>query len=273
MAEVPAVSVSKDTAETPVASQIKPEQTGFDALLEDEKKKIVASPIPSFNLQSLFNVPLNVSTGINVDNAAASYAAHTSLDPKMRETADQARPERSDTDYKSEKESRTRSDTVQNDQKVQQNKAADQAMQNISRALISDFEITPQFFDAMSAASEGSEAIGTLDMNDLISQIKDKIKFIQDNGKIELSMALKPDGLGSILLSITSNKGIISINIYADALAKRTLDDRLPELEKALKLANLAIGDLKVLPDGRHKNNAQDYLSDLLYNEKQEKEG
>lgn len=268
MAEVPAVSNGvpdiNEIAGAQTGSPEKTDQDGFAEMLDNEKRKTLSIPVPSFNLQTLFSVPLNSSA--NFDSGAGVVATRTETGTQGRAVAAQKIPEQASTGVKSDKEHKINPTSAQDDQKVQQNKAADQAMQNISKALIGEMEITPQFFDAIEEAKESSATIGDVDINDLVSQIKDKIKFLQDGGKIELSMTLKPDGMGSILLSVTSNKGIVSINLYADSQTKRTLDDSLPELERALKSANIAVGDLKVTPDGRRRNNARENPADMLYN-------
>jgi len=266
MAEVPAVSneISNEIVGTQTQAPTRTEQDDFAELLENEKHKTLTTPIPSVNLQSLFSVPLGNTAKFDVSASAAP--SHTGSDQKLREISDMKRTQRSDQQAKTDKDNINKSAQVQDDRKVQQVKASEQAVQDMSKAIIGELELGPQFTDSIASATKASGSLSALDIDDLVSQINDKIKFLQDNGKIELSMNLKPEGLGSILMSVTSNRGIVSINLYADALTKRTLDDRLPELERALKSANLLVGDLKVLQDGRRRNNQRDNSSDLLYN-------
>lgn len=105
-----------------------------------------------------------------------------------------------------------------------------------------------------------------MDIDDLVSQIKDKIKFLQDNGKMELTIELKPENLGTVLMSVSSSKGVLTINIFADQAAKSALQENMKELERSFELAHLNVKELNIqLGDGK-KNNKGENLADLLYN-------
>ncbi len=96
------------------------------------------------------------------------------------------------------------------------------------------------------AQTEGKMLI-KLDMQSLIDQILTQVQLIKSKGKTEISLGLKPENLGELLLILTSKSGMISIEIQAQDKARKLIEDDLIELELALKKANVNLADIKVL--------------------------
>ena len=80
----------------------------------------------------------------------------------------------------------------------------------------------------------------------IAGQIIEAAKVMKLNGKSELSIDIKPELLGDLKLSIKSENGIITIQIFASAGAKSLLDSNLTDLQQALASANIAVGGLEV---------------------------
>jgi 3-dehydroquinate dehydratase len=105
-----------------------------------------------------------------------------------------------------------------------------------------------------------------IDLSQLIDEIVDQVKAVKENSKSELSLALKSDNLGSILLTISRNEGKISIQIVANAETKQYLDDHLSALQDALKNAHLAVGNLNVSV-GNRRDERQTFDEDKDFDE------
>ena len=56
-------------------------------------------------------------------------------------------------------------------------------------------------------------------------------------------------------MSISSNKGVLSINIYADQAAKQALEENISDLKRSLELSDLNIDNLTILSDDRREHN------------------
>ena len=260
MEQVPAIS-----SETPVTSEQNNIQRANDNVPSDPEKEKLKAVIPSMmpiNFQSFVDVPLDF--GRKLDNAISRINSRPSThndilkhDEAVRSGSTVGNPEGA------KKETAAKVEEKANSVQMNQTKIENEA---INKIFGGEMDISGDFYDSMVAAKDASPSLGKLDIDDLISQIKDKIKFLKDNGKIELSVELKPENLGTVLMNISSNKGVLSINIFADQAAKEVLQDNLKELERSLNLANLNVVGLSVLSDDRKKNSRGEYLSDLLYN-------
>lgn len=88
--------------------------------------------------------------------------------------------------------------------------------------------------------------ISTLDINNLVDRIIEKIKLMRAQGKIELELALKPEHLGRLRLNISVDKGIVSIRFLASPEAKEILESNLAKLKESLNEAKVSIGSLEV---------------------------
>ncbi len=203
------------------------------------------------NFQSFLNTPL--FSGRETDKAAGKierfFAAADSLHRNPLETTRSGNT----TDIKEQKqENAVKAGETSKEAKAEQIKFTANA---INRTFAGELELSPDFYDSLISAKNKIDALRMIDVDDLIAQIKNKIKFLSENGKIELSIELKPENLGTILMSISSNRGVLSINIFADQAAKQALEENIAELERALKRADLYVEDLRILSDGGNKHN------------------
>jgi Flagellar hook-length control protein FliK len=105
-----------------------------------------------------------------------------------------------------------------------------------------NLEASPLFFNAQL----DGKLLNKLDLQSLIDQIITQIKLVKGKGKTQLTLGLKPESLGEILLSLTSKSGMITINISAPKETKKLLESSLEELELALKKSKIKITELTI---------------------------
>lgn len=80
----------------------------------------------------------------------------------------------------------------------------------------------------------------------IVSEIVDKIKLVEEGKKVELSVALKPDQMGELLLNMSMKNGLVSVSIIADGEAKEWIEQNIAGLKESLKQANISLGDVSV---------------------------
>ena len=242
------LAISNETLKAPEPSSIQRDDDKFLEIFEKEKIKSLFPSMLSINFQSFASTPL--FTGSNSDNEINKIDASPVLESGHREG--QAKTN-SSIDIKEQKqEQAVKGAETQKEAKAEQVKLTANAMNKI---FAGELELSADLYSALITAKNNAASLRKIDVDDLVAQIKNKIKFLLENGKTELSIELKPDNLGTILMSVSSNKGILSINIYAGQAAKQALEENIAELERALKLANLNIDNLKVLSDSGMKHN------------------
>lgn len=122
------------------------------------------------------------------------------------------------------------------------------ASNTLGQIAASSIPVAP--FNGMIPMSEFINGIGKFSkifsIESIAGQIIDAARIMKLNGKSELSIDIKPELLGDLKLSIKSENGIISIQIFASAGAKSLLDSNLADLQQALASANIAVGGLEV---------------------------
>jgi flagellar hook-length control protein FliK len=109
--------------------------------------------------------------------------------------------------------------------------------------LAPNLEASPQFYLAQ---LEG-KLLNKLDLQFLVDQILSQVKLVKEKGKVELSLGLKPENLGKIILVLTSKSGMVSIQIQAPEETRKLIEAELTELELALKKAKVNLAEIKVL--------------------------
>lgn len=250
MSQVLAIGSDTEKITAPEQNQSRTSGIDFEQFLAKEKQKIL---LP-FSL-SLF--PQIFGTNIQPDHKLDQSVSKI-LDRPAADNNDRYFPKNPTTEKPSEVSKKTEkaaaSEENANTVKVSQLQLTNNAANKI---FIGELELTPEFYSMLVAAKNRTSLLQSIDIDDLVSQIKNKIKILQQNGTMELSMELKPDNLGTIIMDISNNKGVISINIYADKLAKDALEDNLRDLENSLKKANLVIGDIKVFPEDKKKRSSR----------------
>ncbi len=249
MSQVPLIN--NETLKTPEPSNVQRGADDFSDLLEKEKIKTLFPPVLPPNLQSFFNAPLSPGSGTEkaagrVESffAASNDVRRNSSEPAVSDDAREVKEQR--------KEQAARTAEAQKETKAEQARFTANAVNKIFGG---ELEISPDLYNAVIGAKNRTASLRSVDVDDLISQIKDRIKFLGENGKIELSIELKPENLGTILMNVSSSRGVLSINIFADQAAKQALEENIAELERSLKQADLYVDDLKIFSDGGRKHN------------------
>ena len=126
-------------------------------------------------------------------------------------------------------------------------------------------------FNGMIPMTEFINGIGKFSrifsIESIAGRIIDAAKLMKLNGRSELSIDIKPDLLGDLKLSIKSENGIISIQIFASAGAKALLDSNLADLQRSLASANIAVGGLEVFVN--NNNNGKGFDEDAASTSKE----
>lgn len=94
----------------------------------------------------------------------------------------------------------------------------------------------------------------------IIEQIKDKMKITSIRDKNTIEMDLDPEHLGKLTLKIAVEKGLVNVKVQAESeKVKEALEAKMEELKASLEEKGLEIDNLSVSVDsgdgfGRHKN-------------------
>lgn len=100
----------------------------------------------------------------------------------------------------------------------------------------------PQFYNAF---MEGKLQL-KFDLQLLIDQIVEQVKLVKGKERAELSLTLKPEDMGEILLVLTSRSGMVSIQVQASSETKKLIDSQREELERALKKAHVNFDRIEI---------------------------
>jgi len=244
--QVPAIT--NETLKSPEPSNVQRDDDKFLEIFEKEKTKTNLPSMLPINFRSFASTPL--FTGGRKDNEVNKIEGHAALISDDHQGPAKASGSIDGTKIKEQKQEQQ----VNAAEKAKQAKAdqARHAENIINKAFMGELELSPDLYSALITSKNNSLSLRSIDVDDLVAQIKNKIKFLLENGRTELSMELKPENLGTVLMSISSNKGIISINIFADQAAKQALEENIAELERSLKLADINVRNLNILyNDGR----------------------
>ncbi len=118
--------------------------------------------------------------------------------------------------------------------------------QQIIAQLLAYFKSTGIPFPVMEMVSK----LESLSMRPNIREISEKIienaNLIKINGKTELVLNLKPEWLGGLKINITSDNGVMNIQIFANQKTKDLIESQLEELKNFLAQADLNVGSLNV---------------------------
>jgi len=110
-------------------------------------------------------------------------------------------------------------------------------------------------FPLTNLLSKLEQITNNLDIKMIADKIVESAKALKINDKTELMLNLKPDWLGDMTLSISSDKGVLTIQILANGKTKELMDSQLSELEAFLKSANLNVGSINVSVGNRGSEN------------------
>jgi Flagellar hook-length control protein FliK len=244
--------VGNELTETPKIDPARRDAENFVDILEKEKQKTGVTALLSANIQQMAGVPVDFTS--NNEDKLNRINTDTTIRQNLKDTAAKAESAGTQTQSKIES-SKKQGASNETQSRITQDKQTNNVVAAISKAIVGELELTPEFYNAAVTAKNRSLELLSVDVDDLVSQIKDKIKFLKDGGKIELSMQLKPDNMGTIQMNISSVKGEISINILAGDQAKDALTDNMRELERSLKNANLKIANINIY--SRDQNNGE----------------
>ncbi|MBI5399456.1 flagellar hook-length control protein FliK [Candidatus Saganbacteria bacterium] len=221
----------------------------FQKYLDEEQKRLVLlfSPFNQFDFSAWFNYQ------ISTDN-------QTGRQPKVNLFADINRPPvRTKT---SEPGPTAKSITDANPANVNfsqlladNRQLTRQLLQNILAQtgwLVPNLGAVPQF---QSAQLQG-KLLATFDLQALVDQIVSQVKMVKEKGKVELNLGLKPENLGEIFLTLSAQTGNVAIQIQASAETKKLLEQRLVDLEAALKKAHVNFTEIKIIETQEAKDHA-----------------
>jgi flagellar hook-length control protein FliK len=248
------LAISNDTN---LATETKPtrkEQDGFNELLEKEKLK----SLPYLLSLNFSNNLLSPTVSFNENNSIKSMSSSSIDNIAVKNNEPSAAQTSGDVSaQKNEKAAAAKQDDNTANTKVQAESNKNLIVNNMSKAMVSDIELTPEFYTNAITAKNRIDSLKGIDVELLVDQIKDKMKFLKDNGTAELSVALKPDELGSILMKISANKGLLTINIFGQSQAREALQPYFKELERSLSLANLKVEKILFISDDNGKNSGE----------------
>lgn len=248
MAQV--LAISGDTAVATDAKPTRKEQDGFNELLEKEKLRSLPYLL-SINFNNLFSYAANFDENRSIKPMSSSNIDNIAIknnEPTTSRTSDVRSVQ------KNEQEATVKHNETAAQPKVQAESNKNFAVNNMSKAMISDIELTPEFYATAISAKNKLDSLRGIDVQLIVDQIKTKMKFLKDTGIAELSVALKPDDLGSLLMKISTNKGILTINIFGAEQAREAIQPYLKELKRSLGLADLKVEKILFISDDSGKN-------------------
>jgi flagellar hook-length control protein FliK len=220
-------------------------------MLEQEKRKVLFSSMVPINFQSLFDTPLSFSA--EPDKSAGKVENFLGTTNSYRQNSFETSRTNSKLSVKGQDQERSvKTSETTKEAKAEQVKFAANAVNKIYEG---EIELSADLYNAVISAKNRIASLRSIDVDDLLAQIKNKIKLLIENGGSRLSVELKPENLGTVLMSVSSNKGVLSINLYADQAAKQVLEENIAELKRSLEQSNLNIENLNVLSDDRREHN------------------
>ena len=105
---------------------------------------------------------------------------------------------------------------------------------------------SPFFLDALMSTDLAKNITNRFDLELTIAKIVEQAKLLKAGARKTLEVSLSPEQLGKILLTVTKEKGVINVQIFAAEHAKDILEENISSLEESLKNANINIGSLTV---------------------------
>ncbi|MFA5103973.1 MAG: flagellar hook-length control protein FliK [Candidatus Margulisiibacteriota bacterium] len=118
--------------------------------------------------------------------------------------------------------------------------------QALLEQLLAYFKSTGVPFPVMDLASKLENLNAKPDIDLIAQKIIENAALIKINGKTELVLNLKPQWLGDLKMSISSDNGTLSIQIFANGKTKELIESQLEDLKSLLAQANLNVGSLNV---------------------------
>lgn len=243
MIELSQVQIQEvETSDTPGLSQNSSAQNAsgqsFQKFLEEEQKRLgfLFAPWGQFNLNSWFAYPDTLPSAQN-SSPAFILSSDTANQPPTNYSYETGNPSKAQPGSQAVPAAA---------QAFASPASAQSTLQEILMKtgwLIPNMEITPQF----NLARLEGKLLQKLDLQFLVDQIVSRMEMVKDKGKVEFSFGLKPGDLGELILTLTSQGGMIYVSIQASEETRKIIQAQLNELEAALRKANVHIGEIKVL--------------------------
>jgi flagellar hook-length control protein FliK len=213
-------------------------ETSFQRYLEEEQRRLAFffSPFGQFNFGSWFGYP---DPTAQADPSTNTIELFSDIDLHPPQNQTQNYP--SDTENRSPELNQTLPLTANHNLA----RPAQILLQDLLAKtgwLAPNLEAVPLFHQAQLQG----RLLNKLDLQFLVDQILSQVKLVKDKGKVELTLGLRPENLGEILLTLTSRSGMISIRIQAPEEARKLLEAQLTELEAALKKAKVNLEDIQI---------------------------
>lgn len=120
------------------------------------------------------------------------------------------------------------------------------SQQALLAQLLAYFKSTGIPFPVMDLVSKLENLSARPDIDLIAQKIIENANLIKINGKTELVLNLKPQWLGDLKMSISSDNGTLTIQIFANAKTKELIESQIEELKSLLAGANLNVGSLNV---------------------------
>ncbi|MCX5750889.1 MAG: flagellar hook-length control protein FliK [Candidatus Saganbacteria bacterium] len=211
-------------------------ETSFEENLKTEEEKLKTKSLffsPWSSIQTLM-----AALSSNYDDSLTLSKIENEFDTRKEPTPPQA-PIKPTEEQKPETV-KTELPTPPLPQKIY--KLDPKVFQDILSRSLGAFNIAPAFM----GTTEKFDFITKVDLQQVIDEITKQATIVKNQKQTELLLGLKPEQLGEMLLKITNQNGMLSIQILANEETKKSLDQSLEQLKNSLADAHLNIGNLSV---------------------------
>jgi len=218
----------------------------FAGHLEEAEKKISNNSsvliAPWAQVEKLFDIlPLKFDFNLSVEST-----------PKISQKEAQNYP--STPPAKNSENSKEKSDNIPQ-------AIAEQIQNKVAKSILSNKTPSPQIaigYAPFQLSGETPKQISKTEMQSIIDEMIEKVEFLKAGQRREIKLALSPETLGNLMLSLSIKNGLVSIQIAASSESKKTLEDNLSELEISLKEAKIELEEIKIVEvkNDSHADNA-----------------
>jgi len=214
--------------------------TSFTQYLEEETKQLslMFSPINQFNFSAWFDYPGASNNALTPKRVSLFSDVETNPEHSIVLSSQDANTN-----------STNQTSAVQALEGLLQNYSTKPSQTILQDLLMQSGWLTPNL--SASSLFFQSQLDGTFlsnfDLQFLVDQIVSQMEVVSQKGSAQLSLGLRPGNLGEILLTLTSQSGMVSIQIQVPEELRKLIESSLLELELALKRANINVSEIKVL--------------------------
>lgn|GEM_PF-1091257 len=230
-----------------------PAGSDFQKYLDEEQQRLTGlfSPLALFNFDNWFSYAIGDQTKTSGANFVKLFSDLDGNANQLQDTTSSSNPPTTNQLVPNQNQSVVNQQIVNNYFFNTTQSAIQQLLQKTGW-LTPNLQAQPQFFTAQ---LEG-KLLSKVDLQALVDKIVSQLQLVKDKGKIELSLGLKPENLGELLLILTARSGLIGIQIQASLEAKKILEAQLDELKSALKKANINLADIVITAPKEVKKDA-----------------